>query len=297
MSAPRRQRCKSYADKADFIDKVNFIDYYWILVRGRKQTAYSEVPCIAVESSDPMKVQSRARAEPELPKPMAADPLSAQTLTEHVLQRLRDDIVSGTLAASEKLRVQDLSRRYGVGASPLREALSRLTADGLVANESNRGFRVAPMSVAEFIDVAENRRRIESLALEQSIKAGDDAWEGRLIADYHQLRKLEATHRPNSKLNEPTYEWERRHRSFHQSLIAACPSPWLLHFDWLLVCQFDRYRRLVILNAGSTRAGRQQEQALVDAALTRDAKTAVQVLCEHIDDSAAQIVRQLRERL
>jgi DNA-binding GntR family transcriptional regulator len=245
-----------------------------------------------------MKVQSRARAEPELPKPIAVDPaVSAQTLTEHVLQRLRDDIVSGTLAASEKLRVQDLSRRYGVGASPLREALSRLTADGLVANESNRGFRVAPMSVAEFIDVAENRRRIESLALEQSIKAGDDAWEGRLIADYHQLRKLEATHRPNSKLNEPTYQWERRHRSFHQSLIAACPSPWLLHFDWLLVCQFDRYRRLVILNAGSTRAGRQQEQALVDAALTRDAKTAVHVLCEHIDDSAAQIVRQLRERL
>jgi GntR family transcriptional regulator, carbon starvation induced regulator len=297
MSAPRRQRCKSYADKTGFIDKVYFIDYYWILVRGRKQAAYSEVPCTAAESSDPMKVQSRARAEPELPKLMAADPLSAQTLTEHVLQRLRDDIVSGTLAASEKLRVQDLSRRYGVGASPLREALSRLTADGLVANESNRGFRVAPMSVAEFIDVAENRRRIESLALEQSIKAGDDAWEGRLIADYHQLRKLEATHRPNSKLNEPTYEWERRHRSFHQSLIAACPSPWLLHFDWLLVCQFDRYRRLVILNAGSTRAGRQQEQALVDAALTRDAKTAAQILREHIDDSAAQIVRQLRDRL
>jgi GntR family carbon starvation induced transcriptional regulator len=245
-----------------------------------------------------MKIQSRLRRERDPPEssPIAADS-SAQTLTEQVLFRLRDDIVSGKLAASEKLRVQDLSRRYGVGASPLREALSRLTADGLVANESNRGFRVAPVSVADFLDIVDNRRRLESLALEQSIEAGDDAWEGRLIADYHQLRKLEATYRPSSKLNDPTFEWERRHRTFHRSLISACPSPWLLHFDWLLVCQFDRYRRLVILNAGTTRPGRQQEEALYNAALARNAKKASQILCKHIDDSASLILRQLRERL
>jgi GntR family carbon starvation induced transcriptional regulator len=242
-----------------------------------------------------MKVQSRARPAPELASSEFA--VSTQTLTEQVLHRLRDDIISGKLAASEKLRVQELRRRYGVGASPLREALSRLTAEGLVANEANRGFRVVSISVADFLDVAENRRRIESLALEQSIETGDDAWEGRLLADYHKLRKLEATYRPSSRVNDPAHEWERRHRNFHQSLISACPSSWLLHFDWLLVLQFDRYRRLVILNAGSTRTGRQQEQALVDAALARDARTASQVLCAHIDDSAAQIVRQLRDRL
>jgi DNA-binding GntR family transcriptional regulator len=245
-----------------------------------------------------MKTQARARTAAAAAKepPVALD-AAAPTLTEAVLERLRDDIVSGKLAASEKLRVQELSRRYGVGSSPLREALSRLTADGLVANESNRGFRVAPVSVADFLDVAENRRRIELLALEGSIKAGDDAWEGRLIADYHQLRKLEATHNPSSKLNDPSWEWERRHRNFHRSLISACPSPWLLHFDWLLVCQFDRYRRLVSLSAGGTRAGRQQEQALCEATLARDAKTASRLLSAHIDDSAALIVRQLRDRI
>jgi len=251
---------------------------------------------IVPESGIVMRIQSSARPVPS--KPEADDSVAnGQTLTEQVLDRLRDDIVSGRLAASEKLRVQDLSERYGVGASPLREALSRLTADGLVENESNRGFRVASMSVADFLDVAENRRRIECLALEQSIKAGDDAWEGRLIADYHQLRKLEATHQPNSKLNDAAFEWERRHRNFHLSLIAACPSRWLLHFDWLLVCQYDRYRRLVTLSSRMARTGRQQEQALVDAALARDAKTASQVLAAHIDDWTAQIVRQLRERL
>jgi GntR family transcriptional regulator, carbon starvation induced regulator len=243
-----------------------------------------------------MKNQSRAATEDFKPVP-AAGLLSASTLTEQVLAHLREDILSGNLAASQKLRVRDLSRRYAVGASPLREALSRLTADGLVTNESNRGFRVASASIEEFLDVVENRQRIESLALERSIESGDDAWEGRVIACYHQLRKLEATHQSNSKLNDGSFDWERRHRNFHEALVSACPSPWLLHFNRLLVYQFDRYRRMVSLKAGTTRAGREQEQALVDAVLGRNAKKAVRVLRTHIDHSAAVIVRQLRDRL
>ncbi len=221
----------------------------------------------------------------------------SSTLTEQVLQRLHDDIIAGKLAASEKLRVQELSRRYGVGASPLREALSRLMADGLVVAESNRGFRVASISIADFLDVVENRRRLESLALEQSVKAGDDDWEGRIVADYHHLQKLEATYRPDSRLNDSSWEWERRHRAFHWSLISACPSRWLLHLDRLLVVQFDRYRRFVTLDAKMTRRTRQQEAALLNAALAREAKKAVQILQSHIDHSAGLIVRQLRSLL
>lgn len=243
-----------------------------------------------------MKNQSQVRTVDS--KPIAAAGLApANTLTEHVLAHLREDILSGSLAASEKLRVRDLTRRYAVGASPLREALSRLTADGLVTNESNRGFRVASASMAEFLDVTENRKRIESLALERSIEAGDDAWEGRVIACDHQLRKLEATHQSNSKLNDTSFEWERRHRNFHEALISACPSLWLLHFDRLLVYQFDRYRRMVTLKAGTTRASREQEQALVEAVLARNSKKAIRILCTHIDHSAAMIMRLLRDRL
>jgi GntR family transcriptional regulator, carbon starvation induced regulator len=251
---------------------------------------------VAGESSGLMKIPPQLRIAEPVPGAVISLQ-SAHTLTEQVLALLREDILSGQLAASEKLRMRELCTRYGVGASPLREALARLTADGLVANESNRGFRVASVSVAEFLDVTENRKRTEGLALEQSIAAGDDAWEGRVLADYHQLRKLEASHRSSSKLNDPAFEWERRHRNFHQALISACPSPWLLHFDRLLVYQFDRYRRMVTLKSGTTRAGREQEQALVDAALARDAKAASRILRTHIDDSAATILRQLRHRL
>jgi DNA-binding GntR family transcriptional regulator len=71
----------------------------------------------------------------------------------------------------------------------------------------------------------------------------------------------------------------------------------LLHFDRLLVYQFDRYRRMVTLKAGSTRIGREQEESLVEATLARNTKKASRILCTHIDDSASMIVRQLRDRL
>jgi DNA-binding GntR family transcriptional regulator len=54
---------------------------------------------------------------------------------------------------------------------------------------------------------------------------------------------------------------------------------------------------MVTLKSGSTRNGREQERVLVDAALARDAKTASRILCTHIDDSAAAILRQLQDRL
>jgi DNA-binding transcriptional regulator YhcF (GntR family) len=147
----------------------------------------------ANESIKLMNVQSRA-----VPPALAASPL---TLTEQVLERLRNDIVCGKLAASEKLRVQELSRRYGVGASPLREALSRLTADGLVVSESNRGFRVAPMSADDFMDVVANRRRLESIALEQSIRAGNGHGRAALSSPIISFRSLR---RPTSPIQSST---------------------------------------------------------------------------------------------
>jgi len=261
------------------------------------------LPRVGAADLPPLKKTWTEMAKKAAPRETSAKGLgngpepAGPTLTERTLERLRNDIVAGKFAASERLRVQELSALYGVGASPLREALAHLAADGLVATISNRGFRVAPMSVADFRDVSENRVRTECLALERSIGAGDDEWEAALVADYHRLRKFEATHSAQSQLNDPDFEWERRHRQFHHALIAACPSQWLLHFDRLLVMQFDRYRRLVMLKASTTKNGRQQEEALVEATLARKTAKATQILRAHIDDWSTTILKQLKERL
>src|SRR4051812_28772980 len=83
----------------------------------------------------------------------------AQTLNASVLMRMRADIVACRLLPNERLRVEALRERYGMGTSPIREALMRLEAEGLVELEQNKGFRVSEVSSENLLDLM--RTRIE----------------------------------------------------------------------------------------------------------------------------------------
>ena len=86
------------------------------------------------------------------------------------------DILECRLAPGTRLRFKDLRARYGSGLSPLREALMRLVADDLVVLEDHKGFRVAPVSQEELVDLAMTWFELEALGIRQSIKKGDDRW-------------------------------------------------------------------------------------------------------------------------
>jgi len=79
------------------------------------------------------------------------------TLAHDAFVRIREDIVHGRLLPGEKLKPDMLHQRYKLGLSPIREALSRLTSDGLAITEGQRGFFVAPVSLDELKDVANLR--------------------------------------------------------------------------------------------------------------------------------------------
>jgi DNA-binding GntR family transcriptional regulator len=100
---------------------------------------------------------------------------SAASLVEVAYVRLRSDVIHGALAPGEKLRIEELRAKYGLGATPLREALSRLSAVGLVEASAQRGFRVSRVSVEDLDDVTENRVRLECDLLRDSIAHGDEA--------------------------------------------------------------------------------------------------------------------------
>jgi GntR family transcriptional regulator, carbon starvation induced regulator len=219
-----------------------------------------------------------------------AAPVEAATIADAVFARLRTDIVAGRFKPGEKLRLDRMRALYGAGISPVREALSRLAADGLVVLESQRGFRVRPASIADLNDIAATRIRIETAALALSIEHGDDAWEARVVSAHHVLAKLDPT-----RIGEPgrRVEWEARHREFHASLIAACGSPWLLHFSGLLWDQFDRYRRLARFSGRPQRHLAGHHRGLVEAVKARKARGATRILAEHIGDTAAGVARIL----
>ncbi len=211
----------------------------------------------------------------------------ARTAAAEVYGRLRVDILSCKLTPGSRLRFEDLKEAYGVGISPLREALSRLVASGLVTTEGQRGFRVAPASEADITDIAMVRKEIEGLALRMAVGKGDDAWEANLVAARHKLALLE---RRNAKEEVNEEEWEARHRNFHLALIQGCGSPWLVHLAELLFDQFDRYRRMSVKHSLSGEPTSLEHQRIMQAALDRNADGAVGMLHDHIDQALSLIL-------
>jgi DNA-binding GntR family transcriptional regulator len=210
-----------------------------------------------------------------------------QTLTDLVYSQLRGDILSGELSPGLKLRVEHLKARYNMGASPIREALSRLTGDSLVSAEGRRGFRVADVSLAELWDITELRVLLETRALRLSIEAGDDHWEAEVLASFHRLSKLD------DKLSEqqPGEEWESRHRDFHANLVAASASPWLLDFRGIMFEQSERYRRLALAQSSAERDVAGEHRSIMEAALDRDAENACALLADHVRRTAEIVAK------
>ncbi|MGA9764929.1 MAG: FCD domain-containing protein [Rhodomicrobium sp.] len=221
---------------------------------------------------------------------LATNVVSARSLIEAAYSALREDILSGRLEPGEKLRVEMLKDRYEVGASTLREALTRLVGEALVTSEEQRGFRVAAVSLEDFADLTKARKLVEVEALRQAILQGDDNWEAGVVAAYHRLSKVEE--KLGSNPFDYTDEFEDRNRDFHRALLAACPSRWLHHMHSILFQQSERYRRISLTHREISRDVHAEHAALLDAVLARDVERACRVASDHIDRTL-QVVSQV----
>lgn len=210
------------------------------------------------------------------------------TLAQDAYESLRHDIIRGALAPGRPLRLADLSQRYGMGFSPLREALNRLQAERLVTAESLRGFKVAPLSAEELQDAVSLRILIETKALRASIAQGDDGWAAGIVSALYALKLQAARTGPEADI----WALESRHHAFHLALVAACNSPWTMEFVERLYAATERYRIPVLL-AANLPAGRDvqaEHGALAEATLDRDANTAVRLLEDHYQRTVDHLV-------
>jgi len=212
------------------------------------------------------------------------------TLASSVYERLRRDIVEGQLVPGEKLRIDSLRALYGIGASPLREALNRLSAEGLVVQEDQRGFRVPPVSIDDLQELTRTRRWLNEIALRESIARGDPAWEERIVLAHHRLSRTPFNLGGPSLVNP---EWERRHREFHAALIASCGSRWIAAFWAQLFDLADRYRHLSKRGDGQLRDVNTEHRLIMEATLARNAALAIRLLDEHLSRTA-ELVASLK---
>lgn len=205
--------------------------------------------------------------------------------TQRAYLELRRRIITGEIAPSERLKVEELKGLLKTGASPVREALSLLTSDQLVERLDQRGFRAAHADRTHFEEILNLRCMLEDIALRESIRLGDRAWEEALVISHHHLSKID---RANTDL------FEDDHRVFHMQLLAGCGSPILMKFCAQLYDLNIRYRYLAIRSKTySRRDVGAEHQAILDAAVARDANLASERLMAHYQKTGAFLAEQL----
>lgn len=228
---------------------------------------------------------------------MAMDSLpDRSSQAERAYERLRSEILHGDLMPGERLRAGDLQDRFQLGLTPIREALMRLSTEGLVAAETHRGSRVTETSLAEFADLMTTRREIERLCLTKAIALGDAGWEAEIIAAMHMLSRTPLPASQDDR--EAAALWESRHRRFHLALVAACGSDWLLRFWTTLADHSERYRKLRLLHHQEAQAEvrdvASEHAAIMEAVIARDMGRACDLLDAHLSATQTSVTRLLQ---
>jgi len=215
-----------------------------------------------------------------------------RSLTSAVLAHLRAEILSAHLKPGEKVLIAAVAKRLGVSLSAVREALSRLAAEGLVRGEDQRGFSVSPVSIDDLRDVTRTRIDIEGLALRRAIECGDARWEEGVRIAHDELASVPLP--PPGEPGPPFERWRALHQRYHQALVAACGSEWLLRFRHMLFEQSERYRFLAYGVEPRDIAG--EHRTIMQAALDRDIEAAVGALRDHLTLTADIILESFTAR-
>jgi DNA-binding GntR family transcriptional regulator len=202
------------------------------------------------------------------------------TLSERAANLVERDIIAGLLAPGARLGIVDLVQRYEIGATPLREGLSRLVSRGLIVGIGQRGFRVADVSREDLLDITRMRTVVEIEALRLAITNGDDAWEAGIVSALHQMRRH--IERTGNDFREGAPDFDRLHKAFHTSLLAACGSKRLLTAHSDLYDQAYRYRRVMMRAFDSGKKFVAAHQSLAEHVLARDLDVAQPMLAAHL---------------
>ncbi|MFM0155680.1 GntR family transcriptional regulator [Paraburkholderia sediminicola] len=206
------------------------------------------------------------------------------TLATNLYDRIRADLLDGRLEPGRKLQIEFLCDHYQAGQTPVREALNRLTSDGLVERRDQRGFAVRGISASDLREITKTRCWLEEVALREAFAIRSVEWEEQVVLACHRLSKV-----PRS-LSETEYkenpEWERLHRAFHRTLIGGCQSRWLIIFCDQLTDQLYRYRQLSVRRVYPKRHEAEEHQAMLEAVVAGEASRAIELVKTHYQRTA-----------
>ena len=198
--------------------------------------------------------------------------LETRTLAEQISERMREDILSGRLAAGQRLSQEALAEQYRVSRVPVRDALRQLQADGLI-DGSGRFATVAELSVQDLEELYDMRIALEpvlSRLATPRMRPEDIEEMGR------QLAVMEAS-------SEPSPDWFSAHAAFHAGLNARAGRPRMGELVSRLRDLTERYLRVYQLIAGRTSELGREHDLIHEAVLDGDAERVGAIVAEHLE--------------
>lgn len=206
--------------------------------------------------------------------------------TADFVEGLRSEIIAGHRPPNARVQLEELRKSFNMSLSPIREGLSHLVAEGFLVAVGQRGYRVAPISVEEFLDLQSVRIDLELKALRESIRLGGEQWEIDLMSAFRLLQNFEDQRWGADELAN----WEERHHGFHEALISACGSPLLMRFCRSLHQMSDPYSRVCLKARDPDRDVIREHRALYESAYARNADRACEILKKHIERTGENVL-------
>lgn len=201
-------------------------------------------------------------------------PKTTDTLTQSVAEYLRQRIVSGVLRPGARIGQDEVARACNTSRIPVREALQRLEAEGLVTTIPHVGARVIELSVSRIVEAYLIREHLEPVAVELSVPAltAEDRSELRRLHDEMDLLESKGEYD----------EWSTASRSFHTILTARANSPMLLKIcDEMWNCSRG-YGHMATQASGRTRTANMEHELILSAVELGDALQASMLTRFHI---------------
>lgn len=212
----------------------------------------------------------------------------SSTQTQSAYDLIKSAILKCDYAPGQKLRINEIAGDAGVSLGAVREALARLSAEGMAVSTAQKGYSVPTVSAKDLITLTQTRIFVESECLAQSIAGLTIENETLMVASHHRLLRIPERTPGDSQSINP--EWVNAHEVFHNSLVMGCDNEWLLRMRTLLYQHSERYRALSVPLARQQRDVNAEHQAIFEAVIGRDTKTAQRLMADHLQRTTDIIV-------
>ena len=212
---------------------------------------------------------------------------ATQSLVDRVSHAVRRAILEGSLKPGETLSISDLATDLGVSHSPVREALQRLSGQGLVLLRPARTAIVMPLELEDLQELYRLRKLIE---VDAAARAAPDLTDEDLKSLEHHLAGMSDT-------AVDTDEFWESHNAFHSVLLAPVLSPRTERMITELWQAVERYLRIVYIETDVlfTRSPDDRHRPLLEAARSRSSETMAQALTKHLESNELEVVRALQQ--